>query len=135
MKKVLLGLLVSLVSIPLFAAELAQGRDFQEHSLFLDQNESVVLVATGGKYEAYWHFSKVTITKVKETTYEDLYVVEQTPLYHIMIMPSWPKKVMEDKDSVVIHNQDNFKSVRILVPKNLKLFLDKTQPALEPVIR
>ena len=134
MKKVLFGFLGFLFVLPVFAlTDLSQGRSYQELTLMLESGETLALTATAGRYVDFWQRSHVTLEKVKETQYEDLYVVDQQPLYHIMIVPSWPKKEFEDKASAVLQGpaEGSFKTIKILAPSHVKILVE--QPLrLEP---
>ncbi len=133
MKKVLFGFLSVLFVLPVFAlTDLSQGRAFQELAFILESGEMVALTATAGRYVGYWQKTNVTLEKVKESQYEDLYIVDQEPLFHIMIVPNWPQKEFEDKARIVIQGPaEGFKTIKILSPSHIKVLTD--QPLrLEP---
>ena len=134
MKKALVSFLSVLFVLPVFAVtELSQGRSYQELTLMLEPGETLSLTATAGSYMDFWPRSHVTLEKVKESQYEDLYVVDQQPMYHIMIVPNWPKKEFEDKASTLIQGpaESSFKAIKILSPSHIKILVE--QPLrLEP---
>ena len=134
MKKVLLGLFGFLFVLPVFAlTELSQGRSYQELTFMIEPGEMIAVTATAGSYMDFWPRSHVTLEKVKESQYEDLYVVDQQPMYHIMIVPNWPKKEFEDRASLVIEGAEDssFKAIKILAPYHIKILAE--QPLrLEP---
>ena len=134
MKKVLLGLFGFLFVLPVFAlTELSQGRSYQELTFMIEPGEMIAVTATAGSYMDFWPRSHVTLEKVKESQYEDLYVVDQQPMYHIMIVPNWPKKEFEDRASLVIEGAEDssFKAIKILAPSHIKILAE--QPLrLEP---
>lgn len=133
MKNLLLSVVAFLISLPLCAAELSEHRDYKEYSLFLDEGEAVTLTATSGIYTDYWNRSEIYIRKVKETYADILYVVDQNPLYHPMIVPD-PSQLREreDKASIIIRQgtKESYRAIiRILAPNSL--FLKLSHPKAE----
>ena len=130
MKKFILGLVSFLLIQPVFAADLSSGKFFQEHVITLHSGETVKFTATTGEYEAYWKRTLVNLTQVSDGRYDTLYVVDQEPLFHPMVVPNWEPRMFEDKAEIILTVPTNdFKVIKILVPNNLQVSLED---ALEP---
>ncbi|MBI2608890.1 MAG: hypothetical protein HYW47_04735 [Deltaproteobacteria bacterium] len=136
MKKLILGLISFLLIQPIFAADLSSGKFFQEHVITLQNGESVKFVATTGEYKAHWKGTLVNLIQVNEGRFDTLYVVDQEPLFHPMVVPSWEPRMFEDKAEVVLTVPANdFKVIKILVPNNLQVFLQEIhEVAIDPVV-
>ena len=130
MKKLILGLISFLLIQPVFAADLSSGKFFQEHVITLQNGESVKFIATTGEYKAHWKNTLVSLTQVNDGRYDTLYVVDQEPLFHPMVVPNWEPRMFEDKAEVILTVPANdFKVIKILVPNNLQVSLEDV---LEP---